>query len=119
MVDVEEIVSPLSENEDMNIVQECPICFMEESTIYKMPCCKNTLCQTCYIDWHFNQKMGTCVFCRNIHLEYEPIDINASRITNSVNFQQMKVLFYLWFIFMTYCFLFVFYLFTKKQLKEN
>ena len=98
MGDVEAIVSPLSENENINIILEC------------------------YVDWHFNQRMGTCVFCRNIHLEYEINvinDINASRITNSVNFQEVKVLFYLCFIFMTYCFLFVFFFFAKKDLKES
>lgn len=122
MGDVEAIVSPLYENENINIILECPICFLEESTIYKMPCCKNSLCQKCYVDWHFNQRMGTCVFCRNIHLEYEINvinDINASRIRNSVNFQEVKVLFYLCYIFMTYCFLFVFFFFAKKDLKES
>ena len=120
MGDIEVVISPLSENEDILISpQECPICFIEETVIYKMPCCKNILCHKCYIDWHINQKNGTCVFCRNLHLEYETNDINDSVNRMNPDCRQIKTILSLWIAFTIYAIFLFLYIFKMKEIKGN
>ena len=120
MGDIEVVISPLYDNEDIFISsQECPICFIEETEIYKMPCCKKILCNKCYFGWHINEKNGTCMFCRNLHLEYETNNINDSVNRMELDCQQIKAMVSLWLTFTIYSILLFLYIFKKKEIKEN